>query len=79
MVSPCQPAFPEIGLSIQAGRSRRLPGMLVALSEAWKVSIALIGLFGVVFTALVTGLIIFAAAQALAERQQNLERRNGRS
>ena len=53
--------------------------MLVALSEAWKVSIALIGLFGVVFPALVTGLIIFAAAQAMAERQQNLERRHGRS
>ena len=53
--------------------------MLVALSEAWKVSIALIGLFGVVFPALVTGLIIFAAAQATAERQQNLERRHGRS
>ena len=53
--------------------------MLVALSEAWKVSIALIGLFGVVFPALVTGLIIFAAAQAVAERQQNLERRHGRS
>ena len=53
--------------------------MLVALSEAWKVSIALIGLFGVVFPALVTGLIIFAAAQAMAERQQNLDRRHGRS
>jgi len=52
--------------------------MLVALSEAWKVSIALIGLFGVVFPALVTGLIIFAVAQAMAERQQNLERRSGR-
>jgi hypothetical protein len=52
--------------------------MLLALSEAWKVSIALLGLFGVVFPALVTGLIIFAAAQAMAERQQNLERRQGR-
>jgi hypothetical protein len=65
-------------MSFQAGRSRKLPGMLVALSEAWKVSIALIGLFGVVFPALVTGLIIFAAAQAAAERQQNLERRSKR-
>jgi hypothetical protein len=52
--------------------------MLVALSEAWKVTIALVGLFGVVFPALVTGLIIFAAAQAVAERRQNLERRHGR-
>jgi hypothetical protein len=49
--------------------------MLLALSEAWQVSIALIGLFGVLFPALVTGLIIFAAAQAMAERQENLERR----
>lgn len=72
-------AFPEIGLGIQAGRSRRLPGMLIALSEAWKVTIALVGLFGVIFPALVTGLIIFAAAQAVAERQQNLERRHGRN
>jgi hypothetical protein len=52
--------------------------VLIALSEAWKVSIALIGLFGVVFPALVTGLIIFAVAQAAAERQQNLERRSRR-
>ena len=52
--------------------------MLLALSEAWKVSIALLGLFGVVFPALVTGLIIFAAAQAMAERQQNQERRGRR-
>jgi len=49
--------------------------MLFALSEAWKVTIALLGLFGVVFPAIVTGLIIFAAAQAMAERQQNIERR----
>jgi hypothetical protein len=53
--------------------------MLIALSEAAKVTIALLGLFGVVFPAIVTGLIIFAAAQAMAERQQNLERRHGRS
>lgn len=52
--------------------------MLLALSEAWKVTIALVGLFGVVFPALVTGLIIFAAAQAVAERQQNLERHRSR-
>jgi hypothetical protein len=52
--------------------------MLVALSEAWKVSIALIVVFGVVFPALVTGLIAFAVAQGMAERKQNLERRLGR-
>ena len=51
--------------------------MLFALSEGWQVSLALIGLFGVLFPAIVTGLIIFAAAQAMAERQQNLERRQG--
>jgi hypothetical protein len=58
--------------------SRKLPRMLFALSEAWQTTIALVGLFGVLFPAIVTGLIIFAAAQALAERQQNLERRHGR-
>ena len=58
-------------------RSRRLRTMLFALSEAWQTSIALIALFGVLFPGLVTGLIIFAAAQAAAERQENLERRHG--
>jgi hypothetical protein len=48
---------------------------LIALSEAWKASIALIAVFGVVFPALATGLIVFAIAQAAAERQENLERR----
>ena len=51
---------------------------LLALSEALKADIALIGVFGVLFPALVTGLILFAVAQATAERQQNLERRHGR-
>ena len=53
--------------------------MLFALDEAAKVTIALVGLFGVLFPALVTGLIIFAVAQAMAERQQNQERRARRS
>jgi hypothetical protein len=48
---------------------------LIALSEAFETTLALVGLFGVLFPAIVTGLIIFAAAQAAAERQQNLERR----
>ncbi len=65
-------------MSVQADWSRRLPDMLFALSEAWKVTIALVGLFGIVFPALVTGQIIFAAAQAMAERQQNLERQRSR-
>jgi hypothetical protein len=40
--------------------------------------IALIAVFGVIFPALITGLIVFAVAQAAAERQENLERRAGR-
>jgi F0F1-type ATP synthase membrane subunit c/vacuolar-type H+-ATPase subunit K len=51
---------------------------LLALSEAWSASIALIVVFGIVFPALATGLIAFAAAQALAERRENAERRNRR-
>jgi len=52
---------------------------LIALSDAWKASIALIAVFGVIFPALATGLIAFAIAQAAAERQENLARRNRRS
>jgi hypothetical protein len=48
---------------------------LIALSDAWKASIALIAVFGVIFPALVTGLVVFAVAQALGERAENLERR----
>jgi hypothetical protein len=51
---------------------------LLALSEAWKWSISLIVIFGIVFPALATGLIAFAAAQAAAERRQNVERRQRR-
>ena len=52
---------------------------LIALSDAWKASLALIGIFGVIFPALVTGLLVFAIAQSAAERQENLERRAKRS
>ena len=52
---------------------------LIALSDAWKASLALIAVFGVVFPALVTGLIVFAIAQAAAERRQNLARRTKRN
>jgi hypothetical protein len=52
--------------------------MLIALSYAAKTDIALIGIFGILFPALVTGLVVFAAAQAAAERQQNIERRRSR-
>ena len=51
---------------------------LIALTDAAKATIALLAVFGVIFPALVTGLIIFAAAQAAAEREENLERRAGR-
>jgi predicted anti-sigma-YlaC factor YlaD len=51
---------------------------LLALSEAWKASLALIFIFGVLFPAIVTGLIVFAIGQAMAERQQNLARRSRR-
>ena len=51
---------------------------LIALSDAWKASIALIAVFGVVFPALATGLIAFAVAQAAAERRENLARRSKR-
>jgi hypothetical protein len=50
---------------------------MLALSEAWQVSIALIVVFGIVFPALAGGLIAFAAAQAAAERQENQRRRAG--
>jgi hypothetical protein len=48
---------------------------LIALTDAAKATIALIAVFGVIFPALVTGLIVFAVAQAMAERQENLARR----
>ena len=50
----------------------------MALTEAAQTTIALIGIFGIVFPAIVTGCIIFAVAQATAERQQNTDRRHGR-
>ena len=52
--------------------------VLLALSDAWKANIALIVVFGVIFPALVTGLIAFAIAQAMAERRENLARRHRR-
>jgi uncharacterized membrane protein YecN with MAPEG domain len=51
--------------------------VLIALSEAAQTTIALVFIFGVLFPAIVTGCIIFAAAQAISERQQNLRRRQG--
>jgi phage shock protein PspC (stress-responsive transcriptional regulator) len=53
--------------------------MLIALSDAAKANIAIIAIWVVLFPALVTGLIAFAIAQAVAERSENLERRNRRA
>ncbi len=44
---------------------------LLALSQAAKVDIGLIGVFFVGFPLLVNGLIGFAGAQAAAERREN--------
>ena len=52
---------------------------LFALDDAAKATIALIGVFGGTFPALAGGLIAFAAAQAAAEHQENLERRGERT
>jgi O-acetyl-ADP-ribose deacetylase (regulator of RNase III) len=52
---------------------------LMAFSEAVQTDLALLGIFAVVFPAIVTGCIIFAAAQAASERQQNAERKHGRN
>jgi hypothetical protein len=51
---------------------------LMAFSEAVQTDIALLGVFAIVFPAIVVGCLIFAAAQAAAERQQNVERKQRR-
>jgi len=53
--------------------------MIIALSEAVKTDLGLIAIFGVLFPALVTGLLVFAAAQSMAERADNLARRRFRN
>lgn len=45
--------------------------MVLALSNAMKVDIGLIGVFFVLFPIIVQGLIAYAAAQALAEKRDN--------
>jgi hypothetical protein len=45
--------------------------MVSAASYAFWVDVGLIGVFFVAFPALVTGLIVFAAVQAMAERREN--------
>ena len=49
--------------------------LLLAMSEALKATIAYVAVWFVVFPAIVTGLIVFAIAQALGEKRQNEENR----
>jgi hypothetical protein len=44
---------------------------VIALSEAWKTSIADIAVWGVAFPALVTALIVYAIVQARGEKAEN--------
>jgi hypothetical protein len=52
--------------------------VIIAISDALEADLALIAIFGVLFPALVTGLIVFAVAQAMAERADNVARRRFR-
>ncbi|MEI6791614.1 MAG: hypothetical protein WCK97_00095 [Actinomycetes bacterium] len=45
--------------------------MVLAISNALAVDIGLIGVFFVLFPAIVTGLLIFAGAGVYVEKQQN--------
>jgi hypothetical protein len=48
---------------------------LFALTYAWKVSLALIFIFFVLFPAIVTVLLAYSISLTLGERNQNLEDR----
>lgn len=50
---------------------------VLALSLAWKNTLALVIVFFVVFPALAHGLIVYAAAQIASEREQNRRYREG--
>ncbi len=45
--------------------------MLLAVSNAVKIDVGLIGVFFVLFPVLAQGLIAFAAAQAVVEKREN--------
>ena len=45
--------------------------MLLAVSNAVKIDIGLIGVFFVLFPVIAQGLIAFAAAQAVVEKREN--------
>ncbi len=53
--------------------------LVLALSDAQAYTIVAIGIWGVLFPALVTGLIGFAVAGVLRERTENEEERARRS
>jgi hypothetical protein len=48
--------------------------LLFALSDAAETTIVSIAIWFVIFPAIVTGLIVFAIAQALGEARENRER-----
>jgi hypothetical protein len=51
---------------------------VIALSHAWSTTITDIAVWGILFPALVTGLIVYAIVQALGERRENEAARNRR-
>jgi hypothetical protein len=53
--------------------------MFLALDQATQTDIAYVAIWFIGFPALVTGLIVFAVAQARGERQADEERRRRRS
>ena len=61
-----------------------MPGVLTsdvlifALSKAEETTIVNLVIWGVVFPALVTGLLVFAVIRAIGERQENEENRRHR-
>jgi hypothetical protein len=52
--------------------------VIIALNDAWTATLALIAIFGILFPALVTGLLVFAIAQSMAERADNVAHRRFR-
>jgi len=52
--------------------------LVLALSKSVSVTVVNLVIWGIVFPALVTGLIAFALIKAFGERQDNEARRHGR-
>jgi uncharacterized membrane protein YjfL (UPF0719 family) len=67
------------GLLADATLRFMMPGVLIfAISKAAETTIVNLVIWGVVFPALVTGLIAFAVIRAIGERQENDENRRHR-